>query len=136
MIINTNMKVFDLKYLAFVIINFLLAAVPVSLVMIFFNIGHGIPYNMISIALICVLLIVLIQYPILKLAKSWLLKSLIFFVSMNLFLFLYGESFCLIDECIGDFPGLKMIIFGNMSGAIVWFFIITLANYCLRKYLF
>lgn len=124
------------KYVKFVLINFIMIAFILSIIHIFFNLGHGIPYKMLSIALICTLIVVFVQYPILRKSKNWYLKTLIFFLSMNIFLFLYGEVLCIVDDCIGDFPGLKMIVFGNMLGAGVGFIVITAVNYIFRKDLF
>lgn len=124
------------KYIKFVLLNFPMVAFFLTVVLIFFNIGHGIPYKILSIALACALAVILAQYPILCKAKNWYLKTLVFFLSMNIFLFLYGEALCLIDDCIGDFPGLKMIVFGNMLGAGIGFVVITAVNYLFRKSLF
>lgn len=124
------------KYIKFVLLNFALVAFFVTIVLMFFNLGHGIPYEMLFVAYACTLVVLLVQYPILVRIKSWCMRALIFFLSMNIFLFLYGEALCLIDDCIGDFPGLKMIVYGNMLGAFIGFFAIASVNYMLRRYLF
>ncbi|WP_159461380.1 hypothetical protein [Dysgonomonas massiliensis] len=111
-------------------------AFVLSIVLIFFNLGHGIPYKMLSIALVCALIIVFAQYPILCKSKNWYLKTLVFFLSMNIFLLLYGEALCFADDCIGDFPGLKMIVFGNIMGAGIGFIVVIAVNYIFRKDLF
>ena len=135
--INKLMYIMDIrKYVKFVLINFIMIAFVLSIVLIFFNLGHGIPYKMLSIALVYALIVIFAQYPILCKSKNRYLRTLIFFLSMNIFLFLYGEALCFADDCIGVFPGLKMVMLGNMMGAGIGFIIITAVNYIFRKDLF
>lgn len=140
------MKLDGEKYFAFSVINFIFVAGHILLVLNFFAGKNREGFSsIITIALACALLVVLAQYPLLVRARNWLLRVLVFFLSMQVFMFLFGIAVRIIWEGFREgFPGmmsivnsgLNMMVVGNVTGAFVGFLIITPMNFLLREFFF
>lgn len=86
--------------------------------------------------------IIFVQYPLLVLLKHWVLKFIIFYLSMVTFFFLYGAAISFstpaggyaagsIDAIIH--AGIVMNLFGHLFGGIIICPVIVLINWLLRK---
>lgn len=134
------------KYLKFILMNAIAVNSYFSLVMLIMNKGifvgivHEIMMGIfISIPIIC------IQYPVLQFKKNRAYKVLVFYVSMLVFLFVYGlvkswhaevgsaEAGSWLARLDG---GLRFVFFGQVMGALAGMPFIVLINYMLRKSLF
>lgn len=105
------------------------------------NSKNEFPWNMLLTMIIISIPIVFAQYPLLKLKQSWFYKSIIFYLSMNAFLFFYGAIQSMLfnvnkSEIFGYLEdGLKMIILGQVFGLIA-FPSIVVVNWAIRQYTF
>jgi hypothetical protein len=105
------------------------------------NSKNEFPWNMFLTMIIISIPIVFAQYPLLKLKRSWFYKSIIFYLSMNAFLFFYGTIQSMLfnvnkSEIFGYLEdGLKMIILGQVVGLIA-FPSIVVVNWAIRQYTF
>lgn len=79
--------------------------------------------------------IIIIQYPFLKFYENWIYKISIYWLSMNLFFFLFGFFSEITLKSFKN--GLIMIIYGNLIIIpYLWLVIIIAINYLLRKQIF
>lgn len=129
-----------LNYLKFLLLNIPIVLLPI---IGFFLISKGTLLDILGITAVA-LAIIFFQYPILVLAKPWLLKIAVFYLSMVIFLFLYGVLVTW-DFSAGGYEagslgarlhgGVVTTIFGHLFGGIFFPFIV-LINWLLRKFLF
>jgi len=135
------------KYVAFSVVNFFLVSFHILLIFTLLNGANPDGFlTCITVALSCALAVILVQYPLLVRARNWLLKFLIFFISMNVFMFMFGIFMGIVISDWADdglntllqLPGygLKMMVLGHLTGAIVGFFVVALVNFIMRKRFF
>ena len=89
--------------------------------------------------------IIIFQYPLLLIRKNWYYKSLVFYLSMILFLFLLGGIISW-NQTVGNNEagtwlvradaGLRMLIVGQIFGGIFGFVLIVFMNYLMTEKLF
>jgi len=136
------MKIEKNKYINFIVINFFI----VNLYnLMFFKIFNGnnqndYPIDFLILFVAISIPLIIFQYPALNIRRNWLYKIIIFYGTMNLFLFLSGFIFSIYFSDKENFSnwfsdGLKMIIYGNIVG-LFGFGIIVLTNFLFRKRLF
>mgnify|MGYP000880812858 CR=1 FL=1 len=86
--------------------------------------------------------IIFVQYPLLVLLKHWVFKSIIFYLSMVTFFFVYGTVIGYATPAGGYeagslnaliHGGIVMIFFGHLFGGIIICPVIVLINWLLRK---
>ncbi|AXU94925.1 hypothetical protein CI789_06615 [Erwinia persicina] len=127
------------KYVAFTVVNFFTASFIMLIVcMIFASLKFFV------CSLISILIVVVLQYPALNRCKGWLSRSVVFFLSMNVFLFILGvvASLTLGISLDNVDAGLKMIYIGNVFGVFfagigpIGYLLILLVNISLRKHFF
>jgi len=132
------------RHICFFIVNVLLVTL-LSALIIYLNNGenNNFPFNHLGIAILISLPIIYFQYPILQLKQSWIYKSLIFYGSMLIFLFVYSVLVLLIDKGLDGesvfstlSTGLAMTIIGQIPALIVGFLPILIINYVLKNKLF
>jgi len=132
------------KHIRFFIVNLLLVTI-LSASIIYFNngVGNNYPFKHLGIAILVSLPVIYYQYPILRLKKSWIYKSLVFYGSMLVFLFVYSVLILLLDNGLAGesilstlSTGLAITIIGQISTLIVGFLPILAINYFLRNKLF
>ncbi|MFM2387948.1 MAG: hypothetical protein RL660_2705 [Bacteroidota bacterium] len=99
-------------------------------------------WQCVAIMLVVSALIIVIQYPVLTLFKHWAYKLLVFYLSMNLFLFAIGIIWAshnegsdwnlhvLIDR------GIKMMFIGQVFGGLLMYLVVVIVNWKLRQDLF
>lgn len=127
------------KYVAFSVVNFFTASFIMLIVCLMFP-----SPSFFFCSLICILVVVVWQYPVLIRCKGWAARCLVFFLSMNLFLFFSGVAVSLSDGISWHAldAGLKMIFLGNIFGmgffglGPISYFLILLVNVSLRKHFF
>jgi len=123
------------KYSLFYLINFIIVFFAIIFLSVMVPFGHTFKALLISIP------IILFQYPILKLRKNWYYKSFIFYLSMIVFLFIYGVITAW-NQKVGANPagtwlaradaGLRIIILGQLFGGFFAYLIISWSNYLMR----
>jgi len=102
-------------------------------------------YDIIGISILISIPILFIQYPILNWKANWIFRSLIFYASMLLFLFLFGILISW-DSKVGSNNagtwlaridgGFRLVIFGQFFGGILGFVVITFFNFLFREKIF
>lgn len=131
------------KRLKFYLINLGLVMVLSFVLLQFMNgTGNDYPFNFFGISIVIAIPIIYFQYPILNYKKNWIYKSVIFYLSMLLFLFLLGVILAW-NEKVGSNEagtwlarfdsGLRMTIYGQIFGGIFSFIIIVLTNIALKS---
>ncbi len=132
------------KHFLFFILNLLLVTIFISLI-IYFNNGkeNDFPYDSLGVAVLISMPIVYLQYPILNLKNNWLYKSVVLYLSMLVFLFVFGIAMIYIDTGFkGDtifsvfYAGAAMSILGQVFGFVFGFLPILIINYIYRNYFF
>lgn len=99
------------------------------------------PWNMFLLMIIISSPIILLQYPLLKLKQNWFYKSIIFYLSMIVFLFFYGTIQSMFLDMnkvnIVDYfeDGLGMIILGQIFGLTAFPGIVAV-NWAAKEYTF
>ncbi|WP_248723279.1 hypothetical protein [Seonamhaeicola sp. ML3] len=107
--------------------------------------GNDYPTKMFGISILISIPIIYFQYPILNFRKNWIYKSLIFYLSMVIFLFIFGIVMAW-NEKVGNNEagtwlarfdsGLRMNIYGQIFGGFFAFIIISLMNFGFKNQLF
>ncbi len=101
-----------MKHLKFFIVNLIVVTVCLGLTLLFWSgLNDRFPIELLSKSIVFSSLIIVFQYPLMKYYKSWLYKSLILYLSMLLFLFVFG--------LLVDFKwesGFKMMFIGQGEG--------------------
>ncbi len=134
------------KYRLFILLNILIVFVTiVSLFFLMTGKNNEMPWSWIFTAFIISIPIILLQYPILQLKKNWFYKSVVFYFSMVLFLFVFGGVTAW-NETVGSNAagtwlaradaGLRMAIIGQLFGGVFGFMLIVFANYLMKDKLF
>ena len=134
------------KYYLFIKLNVLVVFSTIVILFFFINgWNNEIPWKFIISALIISVPIILLQYPLLQLRKNWLYKSLIFYLSMIVFLFVFGGVIAW-NQTVGSNgvgtwlaradAGLRMAIIGQIMGGLFGFILIVLTNYLMKDKLF
>lgn len=103
------------------------------------------PIGVFGISILISMPIIYVQYPILNFKRNWIYKSLIFYSSMVIFLFIFGITIAW-NVNVGSHEtgtwlarldsGLRMIIFGQIIGGFLAFLIITSVNFVFKSELF
>ncbi|PVX44424.1 hypothetical protein C8C85_0157 [Flavobacterium sp. 103] len=127
-------------FLIFFILNFSLIAFSDLFILSMSN-GNSenkFPWNMFIIMIMVSTPIILLQYPLLNLKQNWFYKTIIFYLSMIIFLFSYGTIQSIFEEHKVNFldyfeNGLKMILLGQIFGLTV-FPGIVVVNWSVKKY--
>lgn len=131
---NLKNELIKRKFLIFLLLNSILTF---TLQLTFFipNFKDEKDFTIVPIFTIITIVIIIVQYPFLKILKNWGYKSLIFWISMNSFLFLLGFFTEIGAKSFEN--GIKVIIYGNLL-IIPYLFlgIIIVVNYLLRKQIF
>ena len=134
-------RVFDpIKYLTFLALNLPLVLIPIVGFLLISKAGL---LDIIPIVVISVI-IVFLQYPVLLIVRHWLLKTVVFYFCLALFLFSYG-IFISWGMAAGGYPagsvqatlyGATVIVFfGHIFGGIFFPFIV-LINWLVRRLIF
>lgn len=107
------------------------------------GIGNSYPMDLLLIAFLISIPIIYFQYPIIIFKKNWLYRALIFYLSMNLFLFIFGIILSW-NEYVGGHEigswaarldaGFRMIFFGQLFGGLIAFILILCINLLLIEY--
>lgn len=127
-----------MMFLRFFALNFSVVTVSQSVIIFLMNgTDNQYPWNMLSVMVFVSVFIFILQYPLLKLINSWLYRTFVFYLSMNVFLLSYGivQSLIMMNrkELSDNFEdGLKMIILGQIAG-IIFLPVIVLVNWIARK---
>lgn len=127
-----------MKYFYFVLINSFLVNSTIALLFQLNNSGNPFPFNVLSITIPVATLIITLQYPILNLRNNWKYKTFVFYLSMIVFLFIFGTVF---DMKYNNIPtalknGLLMVFLGQLFGGIIGMLPILFVNYLLQDFLF
>ncbi len=139
------MKVFKLtKFKKFYYVNFFAIAFLEIFFILFLNKTNRIDSDTLKIICVMILIsgvIIVIQYPLLILFKNWIYKSIIYYLSMLLFLFVLGIVFhitefvnCRTEDLVES--GLKMIVMGQIFGGLLMYIILIILNWKLRDDIF
>ena len=137
------MSILESKYLLrHTLVNFLLVAFFIMVHFLIFNgAEHEFPFNEFFLAVILAFIIIFFQYKFLVLKKNWLYRMFIYYLSMSLFLFLFGFAYSFFDT----FPvsinaklngAVNTILVGQLSGGLIWFFVVFSMNYMLKEFFF
>ena len=79
------------KHINFFLVNLSLVVLSTLLLLQFMNgTGNEYPSKMLGISILISIPMIYFQYPILNFKKNWIYKSLIFYLSMVIFLFIFG----------------------------------------------
>ena len=88
--------------------------------------------------------VILLQYPFINSAKSWILKLLLFYLGMVLFLFIFGLIISW-NISVGSNPAgslstrldgsIRIVLFGHLFG-LPYFPVVVLCNFLFRKQFF
>lgn len=134
------------KHIKFYIFNLVLITLLTALLFLFSKgSGSRYPLESFGISLLITIPIIYFQYPILLLRKNWAYKSLIFYLSMILFLWIFGVITGWNQKVGNSDPGtwiarldagIRMILYGQVFGGFLSFIIITLLNYTWKEKLF
>lgn len=116
-----------------------------TIVMLLINGDNEFPTKMILTGILISIPVIFIQYPVLQIKKNWFYKILAFYLSMIVFLFIYGIAMAW-NEKVGANDagtwlarfdsGIRMIFFGHVLGGLFGMIPIVLFNYFLRKEIF
>ena len=141
------MSVYKTKeFLNFFITNFVVVNLA-SFAAIDSHNGHGndFPLFLIPSVVIISSLIILMQYRFLNKNIKWIWKIMIFYLSMVVFLFLFGITLSW-NSSVGSNPagsilarldgGLRMMIFGQVFGGLFFFPMVVFINYLLKDKFF
>lgn len=129
------------KFKQFFIVNFSIISI-VNIILLWFSNGNNsnpFPWNLYYIMLFISIVLLFFQYPFLVKNSTKFSKILILYVSMILFLFLFGflSSLYLGIELIKSIiQGFITIIIGQIMGGIVAFIFIAFINIKYKKYFF
>lgn len=127
-----------LKYACFLGINIPLVLFPLIFIII---LQKGDVLSM-AFTFFAAVAIIFVQYPLLVLLKSWILKTIIFYLSMVLFFFVFGAVIGSGSPGGGYqagtinsmfHSGIVMIFFGHLFGGVIIFPVIAMINWLLRK---
>jgi hypothetical protein len=131
-------------FLNFFVFNLLIISFLQAIILKFWNGSSTNPYpwKTLFTMLIINILIIAVQYPILNLKPGWLYKSIIFFVSMIVFLFVYGvvQNLQSVNPQYGLIKiidvAMAIVAAGSLFAGIWVYPFVVLANWLARKQLF
>ena len=95
------------------------------------------PWNTFTLMIVISAIIIIFQYPLLKLKRNWFYRTLIFYLSFFIFLFVYGslQSILIMDRTnIYDSfrDGLGIVFYGHIIG-VIFFPSIVLINWSTKE---
>ena len=133
----------DKKFKRFFVLNFILIALC-NLFILYLNNGNKqniYPWETYILMLTISIIIIFIQYPILRIKKNWYYKTLIFYLSILFFLFVFGitETIHLTKQLnLGESlkMGLILTIIGQLFGGIFLFPFIVTINWFFNQFIF
>lgn len=135
-----------IEFYRFFIYNFLAILVTLVLYYYFFNgSNNDFPYDLVFYSVLISVPIIILQYPILHLRKNWFYRSFVLYLSMIVFLFVYGVvlgwSFEVGGREAGSWigridSGVRMMIFGQIFGGLAGYGAILIFNYAYKDKLF
>ena len=134
------------KYLVFFAANLILLSMIFAVQLGNFHGDKSFAFDIVAAAIIIALPIIGLQYPLLKKRKSWVYKSLVFYLSMLAFLFVFGIFISWESKVGGNDAGswiarldggVRLVILGQIfSGALIWYVIVLMINYLGKNFFF
>lgn len=135
-----------IKFWRYFLINAILVSTFFALFLSdYYGANEGFAYDIVLIALATALPVIYFQYKLLNLKNNWIYKSMIFYIGMILFLFLFGIIIAW-DQKVGSNAagswlarldsGVRFIIYGQLFGGLLGFPVIVFINYLFQNWIF
>jgi len=137
------MKIINKKHLTFVYYNLIFVVLTISILLLLNNgTGNSYPINLVGISTLIAIPIIVLQYPLLILYRNWMYKTFIFYLSMLVYLFVFGMILTWNDKVGNNLAGswsarfdagLRLMIFGQIFGGFFGFVLVWFFNYLMAE---
>jgi hypothetical protein len=138
-----GMKIINKKYLKFVYYNLIFVVLSMSIILYLSNgTGNSYPFDLVGISIIIAIPIIVLQYPLLILNRNWIYRTVVFYLSMLVYLFIFGIILSWNEE-VGDNlagswiarfdGGLRLMFYGQLFGGFFGFALVWFINYLLAE---